>query len=98
MSDEAIPMTAKGIKPTTKNAAMNLTLSGGLNYREDRFTQQANRLDKVLSASAGLSYDYGRWLIFSLMGQYLQRNSTLDTENYDNSQAVLTVTLRDKLQ
>lgn len=69
----------------------NLTASGGLSYREDRFTQQADRLDTVLSATAGLAYSYRQWLTLSLSGQHTENDSSVDINDYDDNQIILRI-------
>jgi hypothetical protein len=69
----------------------NLTASGGLSYREDRFTQQADRLDTVWSATAGLAYSYRRWLSLSLSGQHTENDSSVDINDYDDNQIMLRI-------
>lgn len=71
----------------------NLNANAGLNYREDRFTEQADRLDAVWSGSAGLVYSCRNWLVFSLNGQHMERDSSTDND-YDVNQVVLVISLQ----
>jgi hypothetical protein len=69
-----------------------LTLSGAVDYMEERFIEQVGRLDTVWSATAGLAYSYRRWLSLSLNGQHTERDSSVDINDYDDNQIILRIT------
>ncbi len=71
----------------------SLTAKAGLSYREDKFTQQADRLDTVWSATAGLAYSYRDWLTLSLNGSHMERDSSVGTDDYDDNQVTLAVSV-----
>lgn len=76
----------------------NLTVRAGLSYRRDKFTEQADRKDNVWTGSGGIFYNAGRWLVLSINGQHLERDSNVGTEDYDDNQVTLMISVRDKLQ
>lgn len=69
----------------------DLTASGGLNYLEERFTEQGNRRDTLWSATAGLAYSYRRWLSLSLSGQHTENDSSAGINDYDDNQIILRI-------
>ncbi len=69
----------------------DLTASGGINYMEERFTEQGNRRDTLWSATAGLAYSYRRWLSLSLSGQHTERDSSAEVNDYDDNQIILRI-------
>ncbi|MDQ7837629.1 MAG: outer membrane beta-barrel protein [Thermodesulfobacteriota bacterium] len=69
-----------------------LTASGGLSYVEEKFIEQADRRDKLWSATAGLAYSYRRWLSLSLSGQHTERDSNVGLNDYDDNQIMLRIT------
>jgi len=70
----------------------DLTASGGLSYVEEKFIEQADRRDKLWSATAGLAYSYRRWLSLLLSGQHTERDSSVDLNDYDDNQIMLRIT------
>jgi len=70
----------------------DLTASGGLSYVEEKFIEQADRRDKLWSATAGLAYSYRRWLSLSLSGQHTERESNVGLNDYDDNQIMLRIT------
>ncbi|MFZ5994925.1 MAG: outer membrane beta-barrel protein [Thermodesulfobacteriota bacterium] len=70
----------------------DLTASGGLSYVEEKFIEEADRRDKLWSATAGLTYSYRRRLSLSLSGQHTERESNVDINDYDDNQIMLRIT------